>query len=84
VSRDPHDDPSGLGGHRHTVGSVLGMAPRGPDPVVVGRKAYVQWWERIRAAVVLTVLVVLLGLATAAAIGALFFVGGFLLEQIVG
>lgn len=66
------------------VGHSLGIAPRGPDPVVVGRKAYVQWWERIRAAVALVVLVVLLGLATAAAVGALFFVGGFVLEQIVG
>jgi hypothetical protein len=71
---------------RHTEGAAhsFGIAPRDPDPVVVGRKAYVQWWERVRAAVALVVLVILLGLATAAAVGALFFVGGFVLEQIVG
>lgn len=65
-------------------GHSLGIGPRDPEPVVVGRKAYVQWWERIRAAVALFVLVILLGLATAAAVGALFFVGGFVLEQLVG
>ncbi|MCU0272681.1 MAG: hypothetical protein MUE34_05550 [Acidimicrobiales bacterium] len=72
------------GRHTEGVGHSFGIAPRDPDPVVVGRKAYVQWWERVRAAVALVVLVVLLGLATAAAVGALFFVGGFVLEQIVG
>ena len=72
------------GRHTEGVAHSLGIAPRDPDPVVVGRKAYVQWWERVRAAVALVVLVVLLGLATAAAVGALFFVGGFVLEQIVG
>jgi hypothetical protein len=67
-----------------SLGHSFGITPREPEPVVVGRKAYVQWWERVRAAVALVVLVVLLGLATAAAVGALFFVGGFVLEQIVG
>lgn len=64
-------------------GEVLGFGPRGPSPVVTGRAAYVRWWERVRAAVVLAALVVILGLATAALVGALFFAGGFVLEQIV-
>lgn len=69
--------------HPRSWGSMLGFGPRGPSPVVTGPKAYVRWWERVRAAVVLAALVLILGLATAALVGALFFAGGFLLEQIV-
>jgi hypothetical protein len=52
-------------------------------PVVYGAQARVRWWERIRALMGLGAMVVVLGLALAAFIGATFFVGGFLLEQLV-
>ena len=72
------------GPERRSWFSMLGLLDRGPAAPVVGPKAYVRPWERVRAVIVLAVLVVLLGLATAAAIGAIFVVVGFLLEQIVG
>ena len=52
-------------------------------PVVYGAQARVQWWERIRAMCGLGAMVLVLGLALAAFIGATFFVGGFLLERAV-
>jgi hypothetical protein len=52
-------------------------------PVVYGSQARVQWWERVRALCGLGAMVFVLGLALAALIGATFFVGGFLLEQLV-
>jgi hypothetical protein len=72
-----------MGDDRRRAGDLLGFTPREPEPVVTGRRAYVQWWERLRAAVVLAALVVLMGLATAALVGIALFAGGFLLEQIV-
>jgi hypothetical protein len=53
---------------------------RGPDPVVTGAAAKVRWWQRLRAAVLLLVLLVILGVALAAAIGAIVFLAGFFLE----
>ena len=50
---------------------------------VVGPRAYVKWWERVRAALVLAAIVAGLGVALAAAIGITVLGAGFLLEQAI-
>lgn len=62
---------------------VLGILRRRVHRPVVGRKAYVRWWERIRALIVLAAIVVGLGVALAAAIGVSLIVVGTFLEQAV-
>lgn len=61
---------------------ILGR-PAPVSPVVQGPEARVQWWERGRALVGLSLMVLALGMALAAVIGALFFLAGFFLEQLV-
>lgn len=62
---------------------ALGILRRSVDRPVVGRKAYVRWWERVRALIVLASIVVGLGMALAAAIGISLIVMGTFLEQAV-
>lgn len=62
---------------------VLGIVRRRVDRPVVGRKAYVRWWERIRAIIVLGAMVVALGIALAAVIGLMILSLGFLLERAI-
>ncbi|MEM8706321.1 MAG: hypothetical protein AAGE98_07685 [Actinomycetota bacterium] len=62
---------------------VLGLVRRRVDRPVVGRKAYVRWWERVRAIIVLAALVVGLGIALAAVIGITVLSLGFLLERAI-
>ena len=62
---------------------VLGLARRAVPRPVVGPKAYVQWWQRIVALLVLAALVVVIGIALAAVVGLLVVVAGFLLEQAI-
>ena len=50
---------------------------------VVGPRAYVRWWERVRAALVLTAIIAGLGIALAAVIGVTVVGAGFLLEQAI-
>ncbi len=52
------------------------------DPVI-GRRAYVRWWERARALLVLAAIVAGLGIALAAVIGVTVLAAGFLLEQAI-
>ncbi len=62
---------------------VLGIVRRRVDRPVVGRKAYVRWWERLRALVVLAAIVVALGVALAAVVGITVLGLGFLLERAI-
>lgn len=62
---------------------VLGIVRKRVDRPVVGRKAYVRWWERVRAIIVLSAIVVSLGVALAAVIGVTVLSFGFLLEQAI-
>lgn len=62
---------------------ALGLIRRRVARPVVGRKAYVRLWERVRALVVLTAIVIGLGVALAAAIGVVVLGAGFLLEQAI-
>lgn len=62
---------------------AIGLVRRRVDRPIVGRKAYVRWWERIRAIVVLTALVVGLGIALAAVVGITVLGLGFLLERAI-
>ena len=62
---------------------AIGLVRRRVDRPVVGRKAYVRWWERIRAIIVLTALVVGLGIALAAVVGITVLGLGFLLERAI-
>ena len=62
---------------------ALGIVRRRVDRPVVGRKAYVRWWERIRALIVLAAIVVGLGVALAAIIGVTVLGAGFLLERAI-
>ena len=62
---------------------AIGLVRRRVDRPIVGRKAYVRWWERIRAITVLAALVVGLGIALAAVIGIAVLGLGFLLERAI-
>lgn len=62
---------------------ILGLVRRSVDRPVVGRKAYVRWWERVRAIIVLGALVVALGIALAAVVGVTVLGLGFLLERAI-
>ena len=62
---------------------AIGLVRRRVDRPIVGRKAYVRWWERIRAIVVLAALVIVLGIALAAVVGITVLGLGFLLERAI-
>lgn len=62
---------------------AIGLVRRRVDRPIVGRKAYVRWWERIRAIVVLAALVIGLGVALAAVVGITVLGLGFLLERAI-
>ena len=62
---------------------AIGLVRRRVDRPIVGRKAYVRWWERIRAIIVLAALVVGLGIALAVVIGITVLGLGFLLERAI-
>ena len=62
---------------------AIGLVRRRVDRPTVGRKAYVRWWERVRAIIVLAALVVGLGIALAAVVGITVLGLGFLLERAI-
>ena len=62
---------------------AIGLVRRRVDRPIVGRKAYVRWWERVRAIIVLAALVVGLGIALAAVVGITVLGLGFLLERAI-
>jgi len=62
---------------------VLGLVRKRVDRPVVGRKAYTRWWERLRAIIVLSAIVVALGVGLAAVVGITVLSLGFLLEQAI-
>lgn len=62
---------------------VLGIMRRRVDRPVVGRKAYVRWWERIRALIVLGAIVIGLGLLLAVVVGVMILSLGFMLERAI-
>lgn len=62
---------------------AIGLVRRRVDRPTVGRKAYVRWWERVRAIIVLAALVVGLGVALAAVVGITVLGLGFLLERAI-
>ncbi len=62
---------------------ALGLMRRRIDRPVVGRKAYVRLWERLRALVVLAAIIAGLGVALAGVIGAIVLGAAFVLEQAV-
>ena len=76
---DEDDDTSIVLDSLRAIGIVR---PRVERPVV-GRKAYVRLWERIRAGIVLAAIIITIGVAVAAAIGILVLAAGFLLEQAI-
>ena len=62
---------------------AIGLVRHRVDRPIVGRKAYVRWWERVRAIIVLAALVVGLGIALAAVVGITVLGLGFLLERAI-
>lgn len=62
---------------------VLGLVRRRVEEPVVGRRAYVRVWERVRALIVLTGIIITIGVVLAASIGIVFLAAGFLLEQAI-
>jgi hypothetical protein len=62
---------------------ALGLVRRGVEQPVVGRKAYVRVWERVRAAIVLAAIIITIGVMLAASIGVIVLAAGFLLEQAI-
>ena len=62
---------------------VLGLARRAVPQVVVGPKAYPQWWQRLLALIALVALVTVIGFVLAAAVGIMVVVAGFLLENAI-
>lgn len=63
---------------------ALGVVRRKVERPVVGRKAYVRLWERVRALIVLATVIATVGVLLAATIGITFLAVGFLLEQAIG
>ncbi|MEE9413731.1 MAG: hypothetical protein V3V01_00510 [Acidimicrobiales bacterium] len=61
----------------------LGLGFQPPQQPVIGRFAKVQWWERLRAIVILAVIVGALGVVAAGLVGAMIFLAGYLLETAV-
>lgn len=61
----------------------VGMGYQPPQQPVVGKNAKVQWWERLRAIVILAIIVGLLGVLAAGLVGAMVFLAGYLLETAV-
>jgi len=53
---------------------------RSPEAAVEGGGVKTPWWRRLRSGLLLLLLLALLGTAFAAAIGAVIFLAGFLLE----
>ena len=62
---------------------AIGLVRRRVDRPIVGRKAYVRWWERIRAIIVLAALMAGLGIALAALVGITVLGLGFLLLSLI-
>ena len=62
---------------------AIGIVRRRVDRPVVGRKAYVRWWERVRALIVLAAIVVGLGVALAVIVGVTVLGAGFILERAI-
>ena len=62
---------------------AIGLVRRRVDRPIIGRKAYVRWWERIRAIIALAALVVGLGIALAAVVGITVLGLGFLVERAI-
>lgn len=63
---------------------AIGLVRKRVDRPVVGKKAYVRLWERVRAIIVLGAIIVTLGVLLAAVVGMFFLAAGFLLEQAIG
>lgn len=59
---------------------VLGLSRQVVPGVTVGKKAYVQWWQRLLALVTLVILLAIISIALTAAIGLILLAGGLLLE----
>jgi hypothetical protein len=60
---------------------------RSSDPTykykeVTGRRAKIQWWHRVRALVVLSIIIVGLGIALAISVGLVFIAGLLVLESL--
>ena len=62
---------------------ALGLVRRRIERPVVGQKAYVRVWERIRAAIVLAAIITTIGVLLAASIGIIVLAAGYLLEQAI-
>lgn len=62
---------------------AIGIIRRRVPRPVVGKRAYVRWWERLRAMIVLVAMVAAIGVALAASIGIIVLGAGFLLEQAI-
>ncbi|MDW3220879.1 MAG: hypothetical protein R8F63_19930 [Acidimicrobiales bacterium] len=63
---------------------AIGLVRKRVDQPVVGKKAYVRMWERVRAIIVLAVIIITLGVLLATVVGLFFLALGFLLEQAIG
>ena len=61
----------------------FGLARRTIPKPIIGKKAYVPWWERLRATILLGAIVIGLGFVVAAAVGVTVLAAGFLLEQAI-
>ena len=59
---------------------ILGLARRAVPRAVVGKKAYVRWWQRLLAAVALVVLMAAIAVALTASVSLLMLIAGLLLE----
>ncbi len=62
---------------------LLGLARRGIPVPVVGKRAYVRWWERVLAAIALVIVVLLVSIVMVVLVGLLVLAAGVLLEQAI-
>ena len=58
--------------------------PLRPHRAITGADAHIRWWERLRALIVLFVLLIALGVLLAVAVGLVFLIGRALLEILAG
>ncbi|HCV36811.1 MAG TPA: hypothetical protein DF783_07770 [Acidimicrobiaceae bacterium] len=55
-----------------------------PHKVLIGKRARIRWWHRLRSVILLTGFVVIGGIVLATVIGLMVMGAGFLLEQAIG
>lgn len=63
-----------------SVLQILGLSRQSPPKVIVGKKAYVQWWRRLLAFLALVILLACIGVTLIAVLAVLLLAAGLMFE----